>query len=66
MAGIPNYEEGANTPSPTRPETPASPTWASTAVTGTFHALPSVELTILRTRQTSLPDSTAQLCGLPD
>ena len=37
----PNYEERANTPSQTRPETPASPTWASTAVTGTFHALPS-------------------------
>ena len=52
-AGIPKYEEGANTPSQTRPETTASPTWASTTVTGTFHALPSVDLTICRT----LPDS---------
>ena len=52
-AGIPNYKEGANTPSYNRPETSASPTWASAAVTGTFHALPSVDLTICRT----IPDS---------
>ena len=48
-AGIPTYEEGANTPSRTRPETPASPTRAPTAVTGTLHALSSVDLTICRT-----------------
>ena len=36
-AGIPNYEEGANTLSWTRPETSASPTRVSTTVTGTLH-----------------------------
>ena len=52
-AGIPNYKEGVITHSPGRPETPASPTWASAAVTRTFHTLLTV---YLRLRQT-LPDS---------
>ena len=52
-AGIPNYEEGANTPSRTRPETPASPTRVSTTVTGTLHTRFSVNLSKCRT----LPDS---------
>ena len=52
-AGIPSYKEGANTPSYNRPATSAFPTWASATVTGTFHALPSVDIAICR----SLPDS---------
>ena len=52
-AGIPDYEEGANTPSWTRPETPASPTRVSTTVTETLHTRLSVNLSKYRT----LPDS---------
>ena len=52
-AGIPNYTEGVITPSPGRPESSESPTWASAAVTGTFHTLPTVFLRLRRT----LPDS---------
>ena len=52
-AGIPNDEEVANTPSRTRPETPASPTRASTTVTGTLHTHFSVDPTISQI----LPDS---------
>ena len=52
-AGIPNYEEGANTPSRAHPETPASPTRVSTMVTGTLHTRFSVNLSKCRT----LPDS---------
>ena len=52
-AGIPNYKEGVITPSPGRPETSASPTWASAAVTGTFHTFRTVYLRLRRT----LPDS---------
>ena len=52
-AGIPNYKEGVITPSHGRPETSASPTWSSAAVTGTFHTLLTV---YLRPRRT-LPDS---------
>ena len=50
-------------------ETPASPTWASTTVTGTLHTLSSVDLRyagLFRTRQTSLPDLLLSLWGLPD
>ena len=52
-AGIPYCEEGVNTPSRTRPETPASPTRVSTTVTGTLHTRFSVNLSQCRT----LPDS---------
>ena len=52
-AGIPNYKEGVITPSQGRPETSASPTWASAAVTGMFHTLLTVYLRLRRT----LPDS---------
>ena len=52
-AGIPNYSEGVITPSPGHPETSASPTWASAAVTGAFHTLLTV---LLRLRRT-LPNS---------
>ena len=57
---IPYYKEGVITPSHGRPETSASPTWVSAAVTGTFHTLLSVYLMVrlFRTPQTSLPDST--------
>ena len=55
-AGIPNTKERANTPSRTRPETPASPTRMSTRVTGTLHTRFSVNLSKCR----PLPDSTAQ------
>ena len=58
--GIPNYTEGVITPSPGRPETAASPTWASAAVTGTFHTLPTVSLRLRRT----LPDSADLPAGL--
>ena len=51
--GIPIYEEGANTPSRTRLETPAFPTRASTTVTGTLHTHFSIDPTLSRT----LPDS---------
>ena len=51
-AGIPNYTEGVITPSPGRPETSASPTWASAAVNRAFHTLPTVFLWLRRT----LPD----------
>ena len=45
------------------------PIWASTTVTGTLHALLAVKLRyagLFRTRQVSLPDSTAQPSVLPD
>ena len=48
-AGIPNYEEGANTPSRTRPDTPAPPTRVSTTVTGMLHTRFSVNLSKCRT-----------------
>ena len=59
-AGILNYEEGANTPSRTRPEAQASHTWASATVTGTLSTLSSVDLAIGRT----LPDSANLTPGL--
>ena len=52
-AGIPNYMEGVITPSPGHPETSASPTWASAAVTGTFHNRHTVFMNLRRT----FPDS---------
>ena len=52
-SGIPNYTEGVITPSPGRPETSVSPTWASAVVTGTFSNCHNVFLSL---RQT-LPDS---------
>ena len=52
-AGIPNYKEGANTRSRTRPETSASPNPASTRVIGTLRTRFSVNLSKYRT----LPDA---------
>ena len=52
-AGIPNYAEGVITPSLIRPETSASPTWASAAVTGMFYIIHFVFLSLRPT----LPDS---------
>ena len=62
-AGIPNYEEGANTPSGTRPETPTSPSWASRSPERSPHYPLSIQryAGLFRTRSISLPDSTAQL-----
>ena len=59
-AGIPVYKEGVITPSHGHPETSASPTWASAAVTGTFHTLLTIYLRPGRT----LPDSATRSPGL--
>ena len=55
-----NTSEEANTPSRTRPETQASPTRASTKVTGTLHTRFSVNISECRT----LPDVTHLPPGL--
>ena len=67
--GYPQLQGRDKTPSYNRPETSASPTWASAAVTITFHALPSVDLTICWTLPESAnlpPDSSPPLSVLLD